>query len=657
MSAQSGSPITSSQLDRVLSSNHSLHSTSPRTPHSQRSTSPKVVIHNSPLPLSSPIPFRFAGKMADSKRSTRVKPVISYEISSDSEIDDSPSVHEYSFSSPERKGGKPHNPISVNEDDTETEEEVIAPENIQPRRSSAGHSLRQRHELHRPSRVLENGDNRGKRAGNKGRGRPKPKPKGRRPATRPSERIEIRRDISNVTARKRANFFIANKDLFLPLLPENNHIQRLLDQRKASQQDEHDLSHPYKVLAKQPSGVCAEMKPYQLLGLSFLVHMNQNGMGGILGDEMGLGKTLQTLSLIQYLKETKKQSTSSQLRPSLVVCPLSVLNSWMAEARKWTPGLKVLRFHGPMNERMRLKQIATGEIDFYGKETKASRDKKKARLTAKGVQIIDLESEDELLEDGFGVDVIVTTYEGYLAEQNWFKRAFVWNYVILDEGHKIKNDLSLISKALQGLSAEYRLILTGTPLQNNLSELWALLHWLYPEVFTEKTQDLFKRSFDLTKGQVSTKFMDSARLLLEVVMLRRMKNSPGVDLNLPPKTDVMLFVPLTPMQRWWYMRLLTKADKGLLDELFQGAGEKESIFQQEEAQKEGTLRGKSLSELQALDQSGNSSAWSESKAIMQQALEREQQDDSQKSAWRKLMNLLMQLRKVSLIRNSRIMPS
>lgn len=648
MSAQPGLPIASTQLNSV---HHSLHSTSPGTPHSDRSTSPKVVIHKPSHALTSPIPFRLAGKMEESRRTTRVKPVISYEISSDSEIDDSSSVHESSFSSPERKSQRLQDPISIDPDETETEEEAIAPANTEPRRSSAGHSLRQRHELHQPSRVLENGENRGKRAVHKRLSKPRAKAKGRPPATRPSERTEIRRDISTVTARKRANFLIANKDLFLPLLPGNNHVQRLLDQRKASQQDERDLTFPYKALAKQPIGVCAEMKPYQLLGLSFLVHMNQNGMGGILGDEMGLGKTLQTLSLIQYLKETKKQSTSSQLRPSVVVCPLSVLNSWMAEARKWTPSLKVLRFHGPMSERMRLKQVATGEVDFYGIPTKASRDKKKARLSANGVQVIDLESEDELVKDEVGVDLIVTTYEGYLAEQNWFKRAFVWNYVILDEGHKIKNDLSLISKALQGLGAEYRLILTGTPLQNNLSELWALLHWLYPEAFTEKTQDLFKQSFDLTKGQVSTKFMDNARLLLEVIMLRRMKNSPGVDLNLPPKTDVMLFVPLTPMQRFWYMRLLTKADKGLLDELFQGAGKKESIFQQEEARKERTLGGKSLAELQALDQSANSTAWSESKAIMQQAIEREQQDDSHKNSWRKLMNLLMQLRKVSLVKN------
>src|SRR5580700_5013955 len=132
----------------------------------------------------------------------------------------------------------------------------------------------------------------------------------------------------------------------------------------------------------------------------------------------------------------------------------------------------------------------------------------------------------------------------------------------------LQNDMSLISKALQGLRAEYRLILTGTPLQNNLSELWALLHWLYKDVFTEKTNELFRTSFDLSRGQFSKAVLDDSRRLLELIMLRRMKNSPGVDLNLPPKTEILLFVPLSPMQRFWYTRLITRADQALLDEIF-----------------------------------------------------------------------------------------
>ena len=221
------------------------------------------------------------------------------------------------------------------------------------------------------------------------------------------------------------------------------------------------------------------MKPYQLSGLSFLVYLQRNGLSGILGDEMGLGKTLQTLSLIQFLKEQRVPTESPENRPCLVVCPLSVLSSWMAESRRWTPGLKVLRFHGPSHERNRLKNVAMGLEDMYGNDTRLAAKKKKrnrGRPATTDKEVIELESEGEQ-DSSVGVDLIVTTYETFSAENSWFKRAFIWKYVVLDEGHKIKNDLSQISMALQGLGAEFRLILTGTPLQNNLVELWALLHW------------------------------------------------------------------------------------------------------------------------------------------------------------------------------------
>ena len=168
-------------------------------------------------------------------------------------------------------------------------------------------------------------------------------------------------------------------------------------------------------------------------------------------------------------------------------------------------------------------------------------------------------------------------------------------------------------------------------------------------MFTERTSGLFKNSFDLTRGKVSTTVMDDARRLLELIMLRRMKSSPGVELNLPPKTDVLLFVPLTPMQRFWYTRLLTRADQGLLEELFQGAQSKEAMAIEEEALAKKEWEDKDIEQLETLDKSasGGGAGWEESKEIMKQAIQQEQADDSKKTAWRKLMNLLMQLRKVS----------
>jgi SWI/SNF-related matrix-associated actin-dependent regulator of chromatin subfamily A member 5 len=160
-------------------------------------------------------------------------------------------------------------------------------------------------------------------------------------------------------------------------------------------------------------------------------------LSGILGDEMGLGKTLQTLSLIQYLKENDPKTGTGRLqRPFLVVCPLSVLSSWMAEAKKWTPGLKAIRFHGPAQERQRLKKIVVGELDIYGNLTAQAKSKLKSRRNAAGKTVISLDTDSEDEED-LGVDLVVTTYDCYKAEQSWFKTAFVWRYVVLDEGHTV----------------------------------------------------------------------------------------------------------------------------------------------------------------------------------------------------------------------------
>lgn len=587
--------------------------------------------------------------MADN-RHLRRKETISYEISSGSDAEVS-TVNDSPFGTPQKVPNMRKRLIYEVDEDSESEEQESPVKTPPPRLSTAGHSLRQHKDLRPPFRALENGDkpSRKKRHATASRKQLKftsdaPKPK--------TVRTQIREFIATETAVKKSRFFIAHKDLFLPLLPQKNHIVKLIDQRKVGNHEDDvlavpdslgatnrhrtefkDLSAPYEDLAQQPRGIKASMKPYQLSGLSFLVYLYRNGLSGILGDEMGLGKTLQTLALLQYLKENRKQAAVSEQRPSLVVCPLSVLSSWIAEARRWAPELKVLRFHGPAHERDRMKRVATGEIDMFGHETKRNKVKRNERKTKAGKPIIDL---DEELETGneVGVDLVITTYECFQSEQGWFKNAFVWNYCILDEGHKIKNHTSNIAKALQGLSAEFRLILTGTPLHNNMLELWALLHWLYPEVFTETTSESFKNAFDLTKGTASTTFMDDSRRLLEGIMLRRMKDSADVNLNLPPKTEILLFVPLTPMQRFFYTRLMTRADQGLLDELFQGAQEKEAVMREQE-----------VHEVKTLEKPGNDS-WQESKAILQQALEQEQLEGSKTSAWRKLMNLLMQLRKV-----------
>ncbi|KAF2166070.1 hypothetical protein M409DRAFT_55414 [Zasmidium cellare ATCC 36951] len=431
-------------------------------------------------------------------------------------------------------------------------------------------------------------------------------------------RTRVRHEIEISTRPKRHAFLYVHGDYFKPLLPGYSYIDKL---RKAAAETREPKHVPYKALDKQPPGVKAKMKPYQLEGLSFLTYMHNNGMSSILGDEMGLGKTLQTLALFQHLTETNP--SIGENRPFLVVCPLSVLSSWISETRKWTPELNVIRFHGPKLERERFKKHCLERKSRWESGRGTDKDR---------------------------VDMVVTTYETFVSESSWFKRSFVWRYCVLDEGHKIKNEKSDISSSLQGLSAEYRLLLTGTPLQNNLREMWALLHWLFPDVFPVDTADDFRKAFDLTKGTVSTDFMDDARRLLELIMLRRMKTSPGVNLGLPPKEEVLLFVPLTPMQRFWYTRLLTRADQGTLDDLFGDAKDKEAQTLKHEANDtQLALLEKAQAAAENAADVDTTDVWAESRAIMEEALRQEDevQEVAQKdNAWKKLMNLMMQLRKV-----------
>lgn len=145
--------------------------------------------------------------------------------------------------------------------------------------------------------------------------------------------------------------------------------------------------------------------------------------------------------------------------------------------------------------------------------------------------------------------------------------------------------------------------------------------------------------------------MDDARRLLELIMLRRMKSSSSVNINLPPKTEVLLFVPLSPMQRFWYRRLLTRTDRGLLEELFQDAKGKELRMLKLEKEEEEAFKTEDLNDLENPNVAAKAHGddWEESREILKKAIEQEKHQTGKSSAWSKLMNLVMQLRKVCLL--------
>ena len=236
----------------------------------------------------------------------------------------------------------------------------------------------------------------------------------------------------------------------------------------------------------QPSNICGTMRSYQIKGLNWLVQQHRKSIGSILADEMGLGKTLQTISFIAHLLLTQERPT-----PHLIVVPLSVLSNWGAEFKKFCPSIRVKRIHV-----------------FSGNEA--------------------LKTFREIAHPCCPYDVIMTTYE-VIRSDFWISK-FVrinWHTLVLDEGHRVKNERTEAAHTCSLLRSRFRLILTGTPIQNNMHESWALLNFLNPRVFTaSKTFDeTFNFNAHNSNGlQASQELMAQCHKIMRLVFLRRLKS-------------------------------------------------------------------------------------------------------------------------------------
>lgn len=265
---------------------------------------------------------------------------------------------------------------------------------------------------------------------------------------------------------------------------------------------------PQQESIPQPSLVTGgNMRDYQLQGLSFVVMHYKRNLGTIIGDEMGLGKTVQAISMLCYLKESEGKTG-----PSLIVCPLSVMSSWIKELSHWAPALKVYRLHssGAKEQQRQRKELLEHMLGTEDDETP--------------------------------YDVVLTTYEMLKVKcfsSTWARVHF--NYLILDEGHKVKGHETEIAAAVRRVHSENQLLLTGTPLQNNLVELWSLLNIMYNDIFT--TLEPFKKAFDLNENRVDKTMLMHAQKVLQLIMLRRLKDR--VEKLLPPKLETRVY---------WYVR-------------------------------------------------------------------------------------------------------
>ncbi|KNE68271.1 hypothetical protein AMAG_12941 [Allomyces macrogynus ATCC 38327] len=300
-----------------------------------------------------------------------------------------------------------------------------------------------------------------------------------------------------------------------------------LDDAKAAEIDEDDvivtedgrkldyygMAHRVQeTILKQPSIlVGGTLKEYQLRGLEWMVSLYNNRLNGILADEMGLGKTIQTISLVTFLVEAKKQPG-----PYLVIVPLSTITNWTLEFEKWAPTLRTIVFKGPpMARKAQAAQIKTGNFN-----------------------------------------VLLTTFEYIIREKNVLSKV-KWLYTIIDEGHRMKNAQSRLSITLtQFYSSRYRLILTGTPLQNNLPELWALLNFVLPKIFNSLSSfdDWFSAPFADVSGEEKISLTEEETLLvikrlhkvLRPFLLRRLKKD--VESELPDKVERVIKTKLSALQ-------------------------------------------------------------------------------------------------------------
>jgi len=265
-------------------------------------------------------------------------------------------------------------------------------------------------------------------------------------------------------------------------------------------------------LTEQPYNITnGHLRDYQIEGLNWLLKMHACNINGILADEMGLGKTLQTISLTAQLKLQEPESP-----PCIVIVPKNTLSNWLKEFSKWAPTLRVFEFYGSLVERETLRPKVP-RADTY--------------------------------------DVLVTTYEIVMAEKMILKGVH-WNYLVIDEAHRIKNEKSVLSQIVRIFHTKHRLLLTGTPLQNNLQELWALLNFLMPQVFTSAQN--FAEWFDLSNStEDDREFMvKQLHRILRPFMLRRLKRE--VESKLPAKRELYVFLGMSAIQSELYKRILKK---------------------------------------------------------------------------------------------------
>ncbi|KAL7419963.1 putative ATPase [Cryptotrichosporon argae] len=361
------------------------------------------------------------------------------------------------------------------------------------------------------------------------------------------------------------------------------------DEAQADAEDAAAAEEAKQYSFAQPALVTgAKLRDYQLAGVQWMISLYENGLNGILADEMGLGKTLQTISFLAHLR------SKGTWGPFLIVCPLSVLNNWVTEFEKFTPTVPVLMYHGTPEHRAHLRATrmqapagsGVGNVR-QGAAVRTSKASGRKSLPALGTGARAANTPQSF-------PIIITTYEICIKDRN-FLNGFQWKFIVVDEGHRLKNlDCKLI-RELKSYTSANRLILTGTPLHNNLAELWSLLNFILPDIFDDL--DSFQQWFDLDDMSTSPSddgllnkgaIVSSLHAILKPFLLRRLK--VDVEKELPPKKEYLLYAPLTAQQKDMYQAIVNGNIRQHLIDLRSGPAELEAEVEEDIDEAEGPVR-------------------------------------------------------------------
>jgi len=290
-----------------------------------------------------------------------------------------------------------------------------------------------------------------------------------------------------------------------------------------------------------------KLKEYQLEGLRWLASLFENGLSGILADEMGLGKTIQVISFLAYLTEKKVSG------PFLIASPLATLPNWLNEFRKWVPSMPVVLYHGNKEERALLRRTKLRPADQRKPE----------------------------------FPVILTSYEICIIDRPLLQHYF-FKYMVIDEGQRIKNRNCRLVRELKTLNSESRLLLSGTPIQNTLEELWTLLNFVNPSIFDDLS--VFQSWFgfrnigretqvsDIVEGEEHQRIVTKLHEILRPFLLRRLKKD--VILNIPPKQEIVIYAPMTQLQMDYCTAIQDDTLRDVLQQFgFEGAKNQSQISQ------------------------------------------------------------------------------